>query len=224
MSNNAVAVNPSTGELLEHLDQQPPEALAAALDAVHVLQGRLKESGDALEAELRRRLKMRQARLVVFGDWEVEASVSRESVWDAVELEGAMTRLVEDGTIRAADIADVITREPVVARTKAKQLASRLTGDARAAIDAACTWKEKPGKLTVARSVNLLDAAPEAAEKTPPVDGKADRGGTVSEADPVLAGSSESRPGAARAPSDNAHMAGPAQPDPPALDPQELFA
>ena len=167
-----VAVNPETGEVLEHLDQQPAEALAEALDAVHGRQATLKEWADALEGELKQRLKLRKSKLVVFGDWEVECRPINRSEWDPAELEGALKRLVDEGVVRAADVADVITHEPVVSSRRAGALASRLTGDAKAAVEAARTWKEKPGKLTVARSVNLLDAAPEAAEKAPPDDGK----------------------------------------------------
>jgi hypothetical protein len=153
-------VHLGTGEVLERLDEQPPETLAEAFHLAQEREAEAKRWADALAAELRRRLKMRQARLVVFGDWEVESTVTRESVWDADELEGTLRRLVDEGVVRAGDVADVIVREPVVARAKAKALASRLDGDARAAVQAACTWREKPGKLTVARSVELLAPAP----------------------------------------------------------------
>ena len=155
-------VHLGTGELLERLDEQPADTLAEALHLVLEREAEAKRWHDALEAELRRRLKIRQTRLAVFGEWEVEASTSRESVWDADELEDAMRRLVDEGVIHAGDVADVITREPVVSRSKAKQLASRLTGDARAAVEAACAWQEKPGKLTVVRSVQLPAPVPPA--------------------------------------------------------------
>jgi hypothetical protein len=150
-----VAVNLTTGEILERLDEQPAETLAEALDAVHRQQDQLKTWARALEAELRARLKVRQAKLVVFGDWEVEVASGRESVWDAEALEQAMRELVDAGVVQAGDLTGIITRQPVVSRAAAKQLAARLTGDAKARVDAACSWKDKPGRLTVARSVAL---------------------------------------------------------------------
>lgn len=167
-----VAVNPDTGELLEHLDQQPPEALAEALDAVHTRQTELTRWSDALAGELRRRLKLRNVTLAVFGDWEVSAARKRESVWDAAELEPVLRQLVDDGTVRAADWADVITREPVVSRSRAGQLLGHLDGTAADAVKACRAWKEKPGPLTVARSVELTpvalpDPGPPAGPPTP---------------------------------------------------------
>jgi hypothetical protein len=113
---------------------------------------------DQLEAELRRRLKLRQTKLAVFGDWEVESETSRRSEWDADALEQAMQALVDDGVVRAGDIADVIRREPVVSLSKARDLAARLDGDAKASVEACRTWKEKPGPLRVVRSVQLPTA------------------------------------------------------------------
>jgi hypothetical protein len=162
------AANPITGEVLEHLDRQPPESLAEALDAIHTRQAELKRWEGPLDAELRRRLKLLGRKLAVFGAWEVEASSSRESEWDPDELEGAMDRLIGEGIVQARDVIDIVTRRPVVARSKARDLARRLDGDARHLIEACCTWKEKPGKLTVARSVELAPAGERA--PSPPED------------------------------------------------------
>ena len=155
MSTELVVVNPATGELLEHLDQQPPETLADALAAIRTRQDEAARMAGALEGELRRRLAMRGRKLAVYGTWEVEAQGTRESVWDADELEGAIDALIAEGTVRAAEVVDIITRPPVVSRSKAKALASRLDGDNRALINAACSWRDKPGKLTLTRSVEL---------------------------------------------------------------------
>ncbi|HEV2310268.1 MAG TPA: hypothetical protein VGU73_07070, partial [Acidimicrobiia bacterium] len=151
-------------------------------------------------------LKIRQTRFATFGDWEVEASVSRESVWDADELEAAMRQLADEGVIRAGDFSDVITRPPVVSRSNAKALLAHLDGEARERVAAACSWKEKPGKLTVARSVDLAAALE-------PADGGDGR--------PPEAGLSldfrRERQGAVSAPE-------PAPAPPPTLTPEELFA
>jgi hypothetical protein len=156
-----LAVNPQTGEVLEHLGQQPPEALAWALVEIHARQAEMKLWSDALETELRRRLKVRGARVAVFGDWEVEATRTRQSDWDLGGLEPVLEALVEEGVVRAADVTEVITREPVISRKHARQLMGRLTGEARAAVEACCTWRETAGKLIVTRSVELSSGEPE---------------------------------------------------------------
>jgi hypothetical protein len=188
-------VHLGTGELLERLDEQPAETLAEALALVLEREAEAKRWHEALEAELRNRLKIRQTRLAVFGEWEVEASISRESVWDWDELEGVMRQLVDDGVIQAKDATGIIYRETTGYRAAAKRLASILTGDAKAAVEATCTWKEKPGKLNVVRSVQLPAPAP---------------------ADPSPAGDGRT-PGAA-----SGRVSAPAPT--PTLDPKELFA
>ena len=205
MTGEVEAANPITGEVLEHLDQQPPEKLAETLADIYRRQEQFKTWEAAIAGELRQRLKLRKSKLVVFGDWEVQMAVTRSAEWDVAELEVVLQGLVDEGVIRAADAAGIIARDPVVSKSKAGQLASRLTGDAQERVTALRTWKEKPGKLTVARSVDLLDAAP-AAERTPSVDGSADRQGTVPETTRMPVGSSEPPP------------------SPLPLSPEELFA
>lgn len=222
------AANPATGEVLERLDQQPPEKLAEAYDEIVVRQAEYKRWGDAIGNELRRRLKLRQTRLAVFGEWEVQVEGGRESSWDADELSGVIDGLLAEGTVELADVTgdNAVIHQPPreVRRENAKRLARRLDGDARAAIEACCTWKDKRGKLTVARSVNLLDAAPGAAEETPPLSDHADRDGGAADADPAAAGSSEPPEAATRRapPTPSPEPAAPAKPS--ILDPEELFA
>lgn len=157
-----VAVNPDTGEVLEHLEQQPPEVLAEYLDAVNRHQARLKDWNSALQGELRRRLKLRRTRLIVFGDWEVELTRSRSRDWDADGLEPVLKQLVDEGVVRAGDVTDVITRTPAVSPARARDLLARLDGEAQTAVEACFTWHEKAGGLTVTRSQQLLPAAKEA--------------------------------------------------------------
>lgn len=161
-------VHPGTGEVLERLDEQPPETLAEALHVIHARQDELKRWGEAIDVELRRRLKLRQTRLAVFGEWEVEASIRRESVWDPDELEPALQQLVADGTILAGDVADLIETKREVKRSRAKALLGRLTDDAYDAVAVACTWREKPGPLTIAKSVQLPSGAEQASPGAAP--------------------------------------------------------
>ena len=166
MSTDLVAVNLTTGEVLEHLEQQPPSALAETLADIHARQAEMKRWQDALEGELRRRLKIQQVTGAVYGEWEVNAARARESVWDAAELEPALQRLADEGVIRPGDWTGVITREPVVSKSKARDLLAQLDGDAAETVKACRTWKDKPGKLTVTRSIALV--APEQGSLTPP--------------------------------------------------------
>jgi hypothetical protein len=231
MTGEVEAADPITGEVLEHLDQQPPEKLAETLANIYRRQEQFKTWEAAIAGELRQRLKLHKTRRRTFGDWEVQASVIRSAEWDGPELEGVLQELVDEGVIRAADAVGIVTRDPVVSKSKAGQLVSRLTGDAQERLATLRTWKEKPGKLTVARSVDLLDAAP-AAEETPPQGGHAGRDGAAPQAVPAAVGSSEPTGATTRAPStphaisptssrDDPSSAGPAVST---LDPAELFA
>jgi len=159
MTTSVAPVHLGTGEILERLDEQPPETLAEALHLAQQREAEAKRWVDALAAELRNRLKLRQTKRAVFGDWEIEAPVTRSRAWDADDLEGVLRRLVDDGVVRAGDVADVITREPVVAGKAALALRSRLTGDALSLVDQTWAWKERPGPVTVTRSIALPEPA-----------------------------------------------------------------
>jgi hypothetical protein len=219
------ALNPATGEVLEHLDQQPPEALTEALAEIHARQAELKRWGDRIELELRHRLKiLGNRKFAIFGDWEVEAKVDQTRVWDADELEGVLTQLREDGVIEAAEAAGVIERKATVAGRAALSLRGRLGPDAQALIDTTWKWTEKRRPLRVERSVNLLDAAP-AAEELPPADGQATRDETsahVAGERASFTSRQEDRPTHAPASHHDGAATAPAQPSP--LNPEELFA
>lgn len=217
MSTDLAAVNPDTGEVLEHLDQQPPEELAEALDAVARRQAELERWSTALQGELRRRLRVRNRRTDTFGEWEVEATRRRESDWDVGGLEPVLAQLVEEGTVRAGDVADVITRNPIVSRSNARQLVGRLTGDSRALVEACCTWREIPGALRVTRSAQLLPAG--AAEEALPAENTPPAPPTGSAANAGRAPSTAPRRAEPSLPTPD-----PSPPSPTILDPTELFA
>jgi hypothetical protein len=160
MTTELVAVNVATGELLEHLEQQPPEVLAEAFDAGQHLQRDLKRWLGELEAELRRRMKVLGRELTVYGDWEVEAKFDNRREWDAEELEAVLEELRDSGTIRAAEGTGVIQRTATVSGTAALALRSRLGRDAQTMIDRTYTWTRKRKPLRVVRSVSLAGALP----------------------------------------------------------------
>ena len=152
----AEVVHPLTGEVLEHLDQQPPETLAETLAAIHDRQAQYKTASTLLEEELRRRLLLRGRNQVIFGAWEVAFEQGNESVWDGDELEAALRNLIDAGTLDARECVGVITHDPVVHRTEANRLIGRLTGAARHSVERCRTWRAKGrGRIVVARSVAL---------------------------------------------------------------------
>ena len=154
-----LVVSPLTGEVLDHLDQQPPELLAETLNAIHDHQARYKTAATALEEELRRRLQLRGRNQTIFGAWEVTFEQGNESVWDGDELETALRALVDDGALDARECVGVITHDPVVHRTEANRLIGRLSGGARHSVERCRSWRPKGrGRIVVARSVQLPPA------------------------------------------------------------------
>ena len=157
MSTDATIVHPTTGELLDHLDTQPPEILADALYELRQRTTRMCEMERALEDELRRRIGTRQRAVLIFGAYEVAARSRSRSDWDADELEGVLRDLLEQGAVQAGEVTEVIRHPTVVSASEAQRLLSRLTGDARTAVERCRSWvpSGKP-KVEVARSVSLI--------------------------------------------------------------------
>jgi hypothetical protein len=199
VSDDLTAVNPVTGEVLEHLDQQPPAALAEAFADIRARIAEHERWQRAIEGELRRRLKVLDRTLAVFGEWEVSAKPANESVWDVEELEAQMRALEESGVLKAGEWTEVIDRTPTVRAGEATRLINRLDGAPKKALEATRTWRAKRAKLTVARSVAL--PAPEDVGRVPPRADTADDGHYPA-----------------------APASGPARPTPSTLDPEELFA
>ena len=149
-------IHPLTGEVLDHLDQQPPETLAETLAAIRDRQAQYKTAGETLAAELHRRLILRGRNQTIFGGWEVAFEQGNESVWDGDELEAALRNLIDGGVLDARECVGVITHDPVVHRTEANRLIGRLTGAARHSVERCRTWRAKGrGRIVVARSVAL---------------------------------------------------------------------
>ena len=149
-------IHPITGEVLDRLDQQPPELLAETLHAIHDRQAQYKTASAALEAELHRRLTLRGRTQSTFGHWEVSFEQGNESVWDGDELETALRALIDDGVLDARECVGVITHDPTVHRTEANKLIGRLSGGARHSVERCRTWRPKGrGRIVVARSVAL---------------------------------------------------------------------
>ena len=101
-------IHPHTGEILDGLDQQPPEVLAECLHAVTARQQALKASADLLDAELRRRLQIRGRNVADFGEWTVQLEQGREAVWDGEQAERVLRELIDEGVLRAGELTDVI--------------------------------------------------------------------------------------------------------------------
>lgn len=158
-------IHPLTGEVLEHLDTQPPETLAEALTVIHARQTQYKDAAAALEDALRRRLIIRGRDQCTFGRYEVTFERGNESVWDGDELEGALRNLIDQGVLDARECVGVITHDPVVHRSEANRLIGRLSGSARASIDRCRTWRAKGrGRIVVVASVALPEPSSQATQ------------------------------------------------------------
>jgi hypothetical protein len=155
-STDVVVAHPVTGELIESLEAAPPAMLADALLALRERQQQLRAMERQIEDELRRRLAGRERRVIVFGDFEVEARPASRRQWDGDELEGALRELLDRGAVDARDLTDVIRHETVVSGKEALRLMGRLQGDALRLVEACFEWVQAgPLKVTVARSVQL---------------------------------------------------------------------
>jgi hypothetical protein len=203
----AVAVNPATGELLEHLDTQPPATLAEALAAIRIEQAKLTDWARALEAQLRHQLKVQERTVAQFGDYQVTAKPSNRSTWDVELFENELGRLVEQGAIKASEVTEVIKRETTVRAGEANRLIARLDGEPKAALSAARSWREEPGKVTVEKHTAELPAPEQVSSEprpsAPPAHPQPDA--SVPPARPAQAPTQQPAPA-------------------PALDPEELFA
>jgi hypothetical protein len=157
MSDELIIYHPETGEVYEHIDQDPPERLAELGIAIRERIEQLKGIQVMVDAELRRRLEIKKKAMVVFGDFEVQYTPGRESVWDAEALEIAMGDLVNEGVLTAGELTGVIKREPEVVRSKANALLGRLTGAARASVESCRTWRDRrTARLVITRSAQLV--------------------------------------------------------------------
>jgi hypothetical protein len=148
----APVVHPATGEVLDI-----PDSGGDQLAQWHHQLVTLKRAADQalreVDGELRRRMGERT--LWVAGAYEVAVEGANESVWDGDELETVLRELVEAGTVQAGAVTEVIRHETTVSRSEAGRLAKQLTGRARDAVEACRTWKRRPGRIVVKRSVAL---------------------------------------------------------------------
>lgn len=152
-------VHPVTGEVIEQLRQQPPEALAEVLLALREHAAEVKRMDKLVDAELRRRLEIVGRRITIYGDYEVQVDRSWRRVWDADELEGTLRDLVDRGAVHAGEVTEVIRHETVVNGNEARRLLTRLSGDSLAELERCFRWHASDtSKLVVARSVQLPTA------------------------------------------------------------------
>lgn len=154
---SVAVVHPGTGELLPPLQEVSSEALADALLALREHETEVHAWRKRVEAELGQRMYEHGRGLAVFGEFEVRMRQSRESVWDAEELELTLQALKDEGTIDAREATGIISREPTVSRKTANALLDRLTGRARASVEACRSWRTRSSAtLEVTRSQPLL--------------------------------------------------------------------
>ena len=152
-----LVVHPHTGEVLDDLSTVPPERLADALVALRDRQAEVRRMESAIARELESRLATRQRKLWLVGEYELRLEQGNESVWDADELEVVLRRLVDEGVVSASECVGLISRDPVVSRSEAKRLLTRLDGPAAKAVKDCMTWQPKGRpRLTVTPSLPLI--------------------------------------------------------------------
>ena len=160
---DVVVAHPVTGELIEQLDAQPGAVLADALFQLRERRLAMRQMESALEAELRRRVAIRDRAVFVFGDYEVSAKSSARREWDGDELEGVLRDLLDAGTLHAGELTEVIHHETSVSGKEAAKLLGRLTGDALKAVERCFRWRQGPARVEVERSVELIPREAETA-------------------------------------------------------------
>jgi hypothetical protein len=160
---DVVVAHPVTGELIEQLDAQPAEVLADALYQLRERRLAMREMESALEGELRRRVAIRDRAVFVFGEYEVSNKSTSRREWDGDELEGVLRELLDQGTLHAAELTEVIRHETRVSGKEAQRLLGRLTGDALKAVERCFRWRQGPARLEVERSVQLISKEAETA-------------------------------------------------------------
>jgi len=150
-------VNPATGEQLE-LDA-PSDVLAGAVAEFKRRETQYAAWRRQAEAELVRRLAVRNRRRATVGEWELEIEATgRARVWDTDELEQTLVELEAAGTIRAGEVAGLLTPQPPKVDGKAAaHLLTRVAGPARVALERCFRWEQKgKPRLAVTRSTQLL--------------------------------------------------------------------
>ena len=144
--------NVETGELIEQVSDAPSDVLTAALVALYQLQGQYDEWATALQDEIRARMREDDVESAAFGEYEVTRVINYTRKWDLDELEGVLNDLVEQGTIKAKDAAEVLLPpKPAMSGTAANSLMKR-NPEVEQALRACFTWdKKEPAKLLVNR-------------------------------------------------------------------------
>lgn len=171
-STDLVAVNPATGEAIDLVDATD-EQLAAAVDGLADLQGRLKDFGGELDAELLGRLDRRASWTVRVGDpadgvqYEISAASPTAGTegYDVAKLEGELDGLIARRTIDPAG-AEVALERTVTLVVKVPfghdidALAKTLQG-VDAIADVPCTpIKAEASRKANLRGINALKKVP----------------------------------------------------------------
>ena len=158
MTDTEIAVvNPVTGEVLDALETQPPETLADTLYAVRQHTSDLRKVEQALADELRRRIGTRDRTVFQWGEYEVTAKPEYRREWDPEELEGTLRELLDQGTVQAGELTEIIRHETVVSGKEALHLLGHLSGDSLKAVERCFSWKQKgPARVQVTPTVPLL--------------------------------------------------------------------
>lgn len=153
-----VVVNPRDGTILDNLNNQPSDLLAAVAHDLRAREKQLAEMRKAVEAVLLGRLEQEGRRLALVGDYEIQVDTGRGRVWDGEDLEHALRELVDAGTLQAGELTGLIRHETKVDGKAAVRLLGLLSGRPRGLVEACFRWETKGRpRLTVTPSVQLLE-------------------------------------------------------------------
>jgi hypothetical protein len=144
-----VVVDPISGEV--HADARDLESDRLAQLAYRLRQAEAERRlwRSAIEDELRSRLEREGRKEAIVGDYALAITSGKRREWDADELEGVVSDLVDSGVLAAGEIAELITREAKVNGTLARQLLERMTGAPHEVLASCFTWVQKGPRVTI---------------------------------------------------------------------------
>ena len=131
--------DPQTGELID-LRTAPPELLAEAAWILSERERAFRGVRQAVEAELRERLKQSGRRRDQFGRYQLALEPVNRREWDPEELEQCVRALIDEGVVRAGEVTGLLRHETVVSGKTAQTLLGRLSGEPATRLSRCFRW------------------------------------------------------------------------------------
>lgn len=144
-----VVVDPISGEVHADARDLPSDRLAQLAYRLRQAESERRLWRSAIEDELRTRLERDGRSEAIVGDYALAITSGKRREWDADELEGVVSDLVDSGVLQAGEIAELITREAKVNGTLARQLLERMTGAPHEVLASCFTWVQRGPRVTI---------------------------------------------------------------------------